>query len=70
MSSETATVELYDDLWLNQWRDMELHNPTARHLQSMIEATVRQVMPIGTMLDVGASKKKNASAGKLHIRRR
>jgi trans-aconitate methyltransferase len=53
MSTEGATVELYDDLWLNQWRDMELHNPTARHLQHMISRIVRDAMPIETLLDVG-----------------
>jgi SAM-dependent methyltransferase len=48
-----ADVSFYDDLWKNEWRDMEVFNPTARHLQRLINRELAGIGGFGSLLDVG-----------------
>lgn len=48
-----SNVEFYDQIWLNDWQDMERLNPTARHLQRMIIKLVSRCGPISSLADIG-----------------
>ena len=54
MSDNIApNVAFYDEIWLNDWQDMERLNPTARHLQRMIIDLVRSCGPLSSLADIG-----------------
>lgn len=57
--SQTA---FYTDLWLNQWRDMEAFNPTARHLQRLIHNELAALDGFDSVLDVGCGMGLNLAA--------
>lgn len=46
-------AEFYDNLWANEWRDMEIFNPTARHLQRFIRKALARIGAFESLLDVG-----------------
>jgi 2-polyprenyl-3-methyl-5-hydroxy-6-metoxy-1,4-benzoquinol methylase len=50
---QSPNVEFYDQIWQNDWYDMERFNPTARHLQRIILRMVTACQPISSLLDVG-----------------
>jgi len=43
----------YEDLWLNQWADMERYNPTALHLKKHIAKIISNLEDVNTILDAG-----------------
>jgi SAM-dependent methyltransferase len=48
-----GSMEYYDNLWTNEWHDMERFNPTARHLERIIVKVLRTLGPIRSLIDVG-----------------
>lgn len=48
-----GSLEFYDQIWANDWQDMERFNPTARHLERMICDTIRQLTDVKSVVDVG-----------------
>ena len=45
--------KFYEDLWLNQWADMERYNPTALHLKKHIVKIINTLNDVNTILDAG-----------------
>lgn len=45
--------DFYEDLWLNQWADMERYNPTALHLKKHIAKIISNLEDVNTILDAG-----------------
>ena len=50
----TNSEKLYNDLWINQWADMEKYNPTAQHLKLIINKYLKNSLPVDSLLDVGS----------------
>lgn len=53
MDKSVTQDEFYNDLWINQWADMEKYNPTARHLKKFISQLIYQLSDVNSLLDVG-----------------
>ena len=49
----TFDNKFYEDLWLNQWADMERYNPTALHLKKHISKIVSNLDGVNSILDAG-----------------
>lgn len=49
----TFDNEFYENLWLNQWADMERYNPTALHLKKHISKIISNLKDVNTILDAG-----------------
>lgn len=64
---ETSNVDYYNQLWLEEWQDMERLNPTARHLERMIVQLIRSVYPIKSVLDVGCGMGVNLKVIRKHF---
>lgn len=60
-AAESQTA-FYTNLWLNQWRDMEAFNPTARHLQRLIHNELSALDAFASVLDVGCGMGLNLAA--------
>jgi len=53
MNKSISQDQFYNDLWLNQWADMEKYNPTARHLKRFIAQLIYPLSDVNSLLDVG-----------------
>src|SRR4051812_38754263 len=53
MNTEFGSMEYYDNLWANDWHDMERYNPTARHLERIIVKVIKTLGPVRSLIDVG-----------------
>ena len=53
LNNNQNTNQFYEDLWQNDWADMEEYNPTARHLKKMIVAIISKLDNIETIIDAG-----------------
>lgn len=67
LSPETNNVDYYNQLWLEEWQDMERLNPTARHLERMIVRLIRGVYPINSVLDAGCGMGVNLKVIRKHF---
>lgn len=67
LNPETNNVDYYNQLWLEEWQDMERLNPTARHLERIIVQLIRSVSPINSVLDAGCGMGVNLKVIRKHF---
>jgi ubiquinone/menaquinone biosynthesis C-methylase UbiE len=59
-------VNFYNELWLNEWQDMERYNPTAQHLERIIARLIKP-LNINSLLDVGCGMGVNIKSLNRHF---